>query len=439
MPNPFHTGDLFVGRDEVLSRLAARLGQGMSALLIGGRRAGKTTLVRKLTAEMLGRALVRTDVSGWDLTSEQAAFGALLGAVSGEQETTHSHATRHDVAVALRSVAPLALVIDEADKVLLAQWGPSFFSYLRWLDDTHLRHDIGILLAGGPVLASFRDPDDKGSPPLNTADQQHVDPLDRAAVKLLAAHVPSADVDELVEHCGGHAWLTTQLLAALYEGTPLDDALDEVFDQAVKTFQVWERQLGNSGRALLHRLPADGLTRAQLRSQPWSKHREAARVGRSIGVLRVEDGCVRLGPKLFTEWLLDRDANELHWDLAISYATEDEPLARQIHRALRDEFNVFYAPEQDAPLWGSNLNRVLPNTYGVCSRYVLVISTEVYATKHWTRIEYDAVASEAPDRILLLDCGKLPADIPNGLVYRGSTPAELVGLVDALRARVAAR
>ena len=115
--NPFNSQDLFVGREAALSRLADRLNQGKSTLLIGGRRAGKTTLIRHLTPHKVGRALLSTDVSGWDLSSEQAALGALLGVVSGEQETTHSQASRHDVVMALRKMAPLALVIDEADRV----------------------------------------------------------------------------------------------------------------------------------------------------------------------------------------------------------------------------------------------------------------------------------------------------------------------------------
>ncbi|MEU8632808.1 AAA family ATPase [Amycolatopsis sp. NPDC048633] len=437
MPNPFLSPDLFVGRDAALSRLAEGLSEGRSTLLIGGRRAGKTTLTRHLTPDLVGRALVRTDVSGWDLTSEQAALGALLGIATGKQETTHDSASRHEVATALRDASPLVLVIDEADKVLLAQWGPGFFAFLRWLDDTHLRRDIAILLAGGPVLASFRDPEDKGSPPLNTAESHFIDPLEREAVDKLAAGVPGIDVDSLMELCGGHAWLTTRLLAALYFGMLPEDAQDDVFDSAAKTFQVWERQLGEGGRALLRCLPAGGVTRAQLRQKPWSRHREAARLGRSIGALRLAGGRLLPGPKLFSDWFLDRDPGELQWDLAISYASEDEALAREIHRRLRTEFKVFYAPEEDAALWGTNLSKVLPNTYGVSSRYVLVISTEIYATKYWTQIEYEEAASEAPDRILLLDCGKLPDNIPDGVVYRGSAPAQMVGLVDALRQKLA--
>jgi len=98
---------------------------------------------------------------------------------------------------------------------------------------------------------------------------------------------------------------------------------------------------------------------------------------------------------------------------------------------------VFFAPAEDAPLWGSDLNKVLPNTYGVQSRYVLVLSTQNYVDCYWTKVEFDAVTTRAPGRILLLDLGALPADLPHAFVYRGSSPAELVGLIDALREKLA--
>lgn len=178
MPNPFHSTDLFVARDVQLSSVTGMLQQSRSTVLIGGRRVGKTTFARHITEDAVPRSLVRTDVAGWNLASEATALGVLLSAARGLEEITHGQATRHEVTVALRAIRPLPLVIDEADRVLLTRWGPGFFFYLRWLDDTYLREDIAILLAGGPVLALFRDPDDRGSPPLNTADPYF---LDRAA------------------------------------------------------------------------------------------------------------------------------------------------------------------------------------------------------------------------------------------------------------------
>jgi hypothetical protein len=406
-------------------------------LLVGGRRAGKTTLVRHLSRDELERALVYTDVAGWDLTSEATALGGLRGAVEGKPETTYDHATRSDVASAIEAIKPIALVMDEVDRVLLTSWDASFFSFLRWLDDTYLRSDIAFVLVGGPVLVLFKDPDDKGSPPLNTAELTYMDPLDRQAVAELVSMVNGADDNEIVKLGGGQAWLTTRLLAEMWDGMSLDDAAEAVFDRSIGTFRAWERQLGVDGRDLVHKIPPGGLPRSELRRAPWSRRREAVRFARSVGVLRIEGGLLSYGPQLFIDWFSDQDPNELVWDIAISYASEDQALAQQIHSQLRGEFKVFFAPEQAAGLWGNELSRMLPNTYGVQSRYVLVLSTPNYVAKHWTRVEYDAVALKAPDRILLLELGELPTDLPPGLVYRGTSPGELVGLIDALRNKLA--
>ncbi len=432
MPNPFYSRDLFVGRDAQLSQLADMLGQGQSALLIGGRRAGKSTLARHLTEDSVGRTLIRTDVSGWNAQSEERALGSLLNRMTGKSETVRNETDHDGMTEALKARCPLAVVIDEADRILGLAWGSAFLSYLRFLDDTELRADIGILLIGGPVLAAFRDPFNQGSPALNTAELVHLDPLDRAGVERLAAPVPGADIDWLMEHGGGHAWITSRLLAALYEDVAHEDALERVFDKTHHAYPVWERQLGDAGRKLLRRLPAEGIVRRELPS----RHREAMRLGRSIGAMRFEADRLVRGPSLFSDWFFDRDADEYVWDLAISYASEDESTARAIYNQLSREFKVFYAPEESASLWSTDLDKVLPNTYGSVSRYVLVISSPAYVSKHWTRVEFDAAAAGKSNRILLIDFGMLPENIPPGLVYRGSSSAEMVGLIKALREKL---
>jgi hypothetical protein len=436
--NPLLSPALFVGRDQQSARLTQLLHHGQSTVLIGGRRAGKTTLARHLTSDGIDRALVYTDASGWDLKDEPTALGGLLSAVKGQPETAWDQATRSDVTTALAAVKPVALAIDEADRILLAPWAGSFFSFLRWLDDTYLRTDLAIVLIGGPVLMLFKDPDDRGSPPLNTAEPTFMDSLDQAAVEQLANLAGQVDQDEVMLLGGGQAWLTIRLLAEVWNGTSLDDAADTVFDGSIATFRIWERQLGSDGRELFRKIPPDGLLRRALRQAGWSRHREAARLGRSVGALRLQGDRLCRGPQLFTDWFTSQSPAEFIWDIAISYASEDLSMAREISQQLHGEFKVFFAPAEDAPLWGTDLSRVLPNTYGVQSRYVLVLSTPHYVTKYWTRMEYDAVAARSPDRILLLDLGELPPNLPQGLVYRGSSKAELIGLVGALRTKLGA-
>lgn len=418
-----------------MARLEKMLREGRSALLIGGRRVGKSTLTRQLSVDRVQRTLIRADVSGWDLSSLQAGLGALRGELEGLPPTVYPEASRHEIITMLEEVSPVALVIDEADYLLLASWGPVFYRLLRWLDDTHLRESISILLAGGPVLALFKDRDDGGSPPLNTTDSNYVRPLDRGAVLELAGQ--AGQCDEILALCGGHAWLTTRLLAEMWEGTSFEDASDALFDKTVAMYTVWERQLGERGRALLRQLPGGGVPWNDFKKPPWASYREAATFSLSIGAIRRDGGLLRPGPRIFTDWFTEGGSGELTWDIAISYATEDLDLAREIYTQLRTQFRVFFAPAEAAGLWGSDLNEVLPNTYGVQTKFVLVLSTEHYVSKHWTTLEYEAVAAQAPDRILLLDLGARPEDLPDGLVYRGSTPAEMVGLMSALRAKLA--
>lgn len=187
VPNPFWSKGLFVGRHDEVARLERKLREGRSTLLIGGRRVGKTTMIGRLSQDGTGRTLVRADASGWDLSNLETGLGALRGELEGLLPTTYGQASRDEIVHLLDAASPLALVIDEADYLLLAPWGPLFYRFLRWLDDNHMRESISLLLVGGPVLELFRDPDDKGSPPLNTADPDHVWPLGRDAVMELAS------------------------------------------------------------------------------------------------------------------------------------------------------------------------------------------------------------------------------------------------------------
>jgi hypothetical protein len=159
--NPFLKESLFVGRHSVVAQLSDLIRYGQSGILIGGRRTGKTTLTRQLAAAPVGRRVITTDVAGWDLRSQASGLGALRSAIEGVPETRYATGTRDDVVSALNQLTECALFIDEADRLLQADWGPSFFSFLRWMDDTCYRTRMSFMLVGGPALARFRDPDDR--------------------------------------------------------------------------------------------------------------------------------------------------------------------------------------------------------------------------------------------------------------------------------------
>jgi hypothetical protein len=197
-----------VGRRDHLGELHGFLSNGTSALLIGGRRSGKSTLARRLATELAPRRVVFTDVEGWPPTTEETALGGLLGALKGKGETAYARATRSKIIGALERRLPVTLIIDEADLLLKHAWGRSFLSFLRYLDDNRLRTQLSILLVGGPILAHFRDPDDRGSPPLNTAEPTFIEPLDTAAIEMLVDMIDAPrrpDSAEVVAVAGGQA------------------------------------------------------------------------------------------------------------------------------------------------------------------------------------------------------------------------------------------
>src|SRR5262249_50144930 len=123
---------------------------------------------------------------------------------------------------------------------------------------------------------------------------------------------------------------------------------------------------------------------------------------------------------------------------SISYAGEDVDIARAIWTQLRDEFRIFFAPEEKAYLWGEDLNGILPHIYGQDSRYVLVLSSKTYVRKHWTREEFRITLRAMRNRLLLVDLGAIPAGMPKDVVYRPGSTDSLISLIPVLRNKLSA-
>ncbi|HYC92010.1 MAG TPA: TIR domain-containing protein [Thermoanaerobaculia bacterium] len=424
--NPYAGRGPFAGRQQELAEIREYLAQGDSALLIGGRRAGKTSL-----AEHLGdieRPLYRFDAPSCSLESEANVIRALGRKLGGDC------GTRDELTALLRSRAPLAVVVDEADQILAETWAGSFLSYLRHLVDNELRSELAILLIGGPALNRYKNPDDKGSPPLNTARRVYLQPLKREARRELAAPLPAPpDFDWLDLHAAGHPWLLQRLLEQLWRGRSQDEALERVFAEALPNFEIWKRQLGEAGHRFLDALPPDGVARtALLRDPAWRPYHEAAVIAKSLCLVDVdEQGRVRRGPALFLDWLGTAQVAD-EWDLAISYASEDVTIAREIAKELTGKMSVFFAPDQNAYLWGDDLNRVLPQTYGVNARYVLALTSKAYVKKHWTNVEWQAALGGSARKLLVMELDALPPDMPPGLIYRAFKPENLISLISDL-------
>lgn len=428
--NPYVNAGVFVGRARELGRVTRSVRRGQSCLVIGGRRAGKTMLLGQLREADVGRPIFRSDVGGWNLHDEASALRHLGEALGVKVDD------REGLLAALDERAPLCLVLDEADRMLREPWSGSLLAWMRWLIDTRLRAEFSLVAAGGPRLLGYEDPNEPGSPAFNISRRELLRPFSSEDVASLAKRSPvPVELEWLCEHGGGHPWLLCQILYELFDGATPDEALREALDQCHDSFPVWLRQLG-SGTAtqILRSLPEEGLSDAGLRPE----QRNALRTARYLCLVREAEvgGALRYfpGPRMFLDWLPESTASE-SWDLAISYATEDEALARKLKQSLADDFRVFFAPDEEAYLWGEDLSKVLPKIYGVDARYVLVLSTSAYCRKHWTRTEFEA-AREREKKLLVVNLGELPSDMPPDVVYREGSLADMVGILDVLRKKL---
>lgn len=84
------------------------------------------------------------------------------------------------------------------------------------------------------------------------------------------------------------------------------------------------------------------------------------------------------------------------YDVAISFAGEDRPLASDIASGLVTKgLNVFYDEYVEAELWGKDLYVHLTKIYRDDSKYCLMLLSNHYAAKQWTSLERRAAQSRA--------------------------------------------
>jgi hypothetical protein len=84
------------------------------------------------------------------------------------------------------------------------------------------------------------------------------------------------------------------------------------------------------------------------------------------------------------------------YDVAISFAGEDRKHAEVLANALkRRSVAVFYDRYEKATLWGTNLYTHLSDLYQNQARYCVMLLSQHYAKKMWTKHELEAAQARA--------------------------------------------
>jgi len=91
--------------------------------------------------------------------------------------------------------------------------------------------------------------------------------------------------------------------------------------------------------------------------------------------------------------MIDNSKNEFTCDFAISYAGEDEDIAKKIFRSLKEkyeDFVIFFAFRDRNKLIGKDGEEFFENLFKT-AKQVIVILSESYKKKEWTRYEWDII------------------------------------------------
>ncbi|MEX1014003.1 MAG: TIR domain-containing protein [Candidatus Paceibacterota bacterium] len=84
------------------------------------------------------------------------------------------------------------------------------------------------------------------------------------------------------------------------------------------------------------------------------------------------------------------------YNIAISFAGEDRPIAEKIASGLRSkDLIVFYDEYEQANLWGKDLYQHLSEVYSEKAEYCIILISEYYIKKNWTKLELRSAQERA--------------------------------------------
>jgi hypothetical protein len=377
MSNPFHFNkptrpEDFLGRGKIVSEIAEGLYDlsGDSYGIVGGRRFGKTSLLKALEDRLIKRleqvqvgdfhvVPVFVSLKAIELTSPSDVFGLVLHRIKqvtygvtkplpfkgplielGLPEYTDTNSTPaslQDLEVAAQEIVSaafqqvgnlrIALLIDEIDCALDFPWTGTLFGMLRSLVyDGSVCDYVRFVLAGSGRYLSV---DETGSPLINAIKSCFMEPFAQEAVHELvnrAVGIPPHVADEVMRQGDGHPFILQHLLYYLVEDDIATSTVQKVGDQ-VRRFvndrsfdlEGWWYTIGRDGRCVYGLLAqaADWMAHAELiqAANDPDLHLDRGLKSLCYHGLAVHDGTFqryRISGELFRNWSpTGRDALKL--------------------------------------------------------------------------------------------------------------------------------
>jgi hypothetical protein len=363
--NPYtpSSSKLFYGREQLIRDVLADEQQGQSTVLIGGRRCGKTTILRRVKdylrglgsgaadAGLLWQTLVPDasspgpsmanpihwpffiDLQGLSPERLSDVYDHIAGALARglppkvrplsapppgcSGDTLDRWLAEVDQRLAEVGLGGIALLIDEIEDLFDKSWRHDLMSFFRRIDGK-INSRIWILICGSAPLHRYENPSD-GSPPLNSARRVFVPDLGYSARRRMivepftsSGRLPPSDsvtrrVDCLV---GGQVWILTLLLEQLFKRGTEDAgeveriAQDIMVDYLHPPFERWRRNFDDETWKLYAYIAQEEIVASSYFQKMDRQLRRQLLEFHGL-VHRQKSGSSALGPRLFRQWAED--------------------------------------------------------------------------------------------------------------------------------------
>jgi len=381
--NPYRANqvnlDLFHGRDFLVEELISGLLSGQSFALMGGRRMGKTTLLRAIESRVDSRLRglkaggskvipVYVDVRSLEELStpdtiSQTIVEATRRSIDRQLDGKPAHIREHqlsnalaqdllDCVVSVRNYRTQIIVLfDEISPIVNADWGTAYLGNWRSLlsNSPPLSNHVSAVFAGGRDIVSLAD--DVCSPLAGILSWQTLQPFSARDTRLLveeAVHIslPDGFHDRVFELTGGHPFLIQYLMHRVVQSSSSDvyQALEQAcayfLENEFRQFESWFSDFDVVAQEIYEgilsqeEVKKSDLAKAFKGSGLQTQVHNYLKVLSSYGVVRQTSGQTYAWcGELFRSWYVDNQPKELRFAPTLeSSVTVERPMGELIRR-----------------------------------------------------------------------------------------------------------
>jgi class 3 adenylate cyclase len=353
---------LFYGRGDTEAYLLDRLLAGERFAVAGGRRMGKTTLLRRLEADLadvgstggltvvpvfidLAEVYAGPSEAAYELLARRVMAGARAVELPAQDDL--DVATGPDLADALRGLLLAArrrgrlqfvFLFDEIERVLRAEWGRGFLAYWRMLLNNmgELSRCVSAIFSGAAEI--YQIAQDAGSPLGNILAWHELELFSLQETARLAREPvgepwPDALVERVFELSGGQPCLIQYLMQQIMAGDAgawedsLANAEQRFLRENATMFASWWQAFEEPARAIYGRLAAGGpMSEGAIIAQYSARAKRALDILAHTGVVRWDRKArtVQAAGSLFRRWAQENVLPGQQLSVQPSNAHDDE-------------------------------------------------------------------------------------------------------------------